>query len=120
MKPFNLEAAKRGEKVVTRDGSLVDGMMFNARAASDYNVRIAGWVDGILVTWNELGLNCDLCHDDDLFMATVKHERTIFVVLTGDSTGTYFGCWPDADEYVKRFPKSCNVRIQRVEIGWEE
>ena len=69
MKPFNLEAALRGEKVVTRDGREVTQLThFEIKSA----YRLYGVVSGRLYIWfGDGSFATDLKESDyDLFMAT--------------------------------------------------
>ncbi len=73
MKPFNLERALAGDKVVTRDGREVTQLTkFDCEGEC-----LAGVLDLSLSTWNKNGQFWGTSEesDDDLFMApkTVKH-----------------------------------------------
>ena len=82
MKPFDLEAAKAGEKVVTRDGSLVRIVCFDVESSTH---PILALVKGscpseheIIIDFTERGTSrADGDSDWDLFMAPVKREGWI-------------------------------------------
>lgn len=76
MKPFDLEAAKRGEPVCTRDGRPV---VFGAHCADMEPGRaIVGWLNGSAAGWYANGRY--YVDDDcwDLFMAPVKHRVEVW------------------------------------------
>jgi hypothetical protein len=78
MKPFDLEAAKRGEPIQTRDGRPVKFIAYVPEA--DKSQRVVVLVDGYIVALHEDGSVHDDCnHYDDIFMAPRK--RTVWVNL---------------------------------------
>lgn len=75
MKPFNLERALAGDKVVTRDGREVTQLTkFDCR-----NEPLVGVLDGILETWLENGkfFGSGVYCDSDLFMAPKTVKRWV-------------------------------------------
>lgn len=71
MKPFNLEAAKRGEKVITRDGRNYEPKYFEAE-------NIYGYTEGREMVHHLTGEYIALCPSkEDLFMAesSLPEER---------------------------------------------
>lgn len=82
LKPFNLEAALKGEKVVTRDGREVKDIAHLPSSKSGYVV--AGVLDGDIATFTEEGGFCikNPYPDEDLFMA--PKERVVWVNLYGN------------------------------------
>ena len=75
MKPFDLERALAGDKVVTRDGREVTQLTkFNSDADC-----LAAVVDGELITWGEDGLYWVKGRDSgfDLFMAPKTVKRWV-------------------------------------------
>lgn len=80
MKPFNLEAALNGARVVTRDGSEVTQLvMFN----TDEGVRcLVGVVSGKLVSWFKDGKYSLVNKSSDLLMA--PSIKTVFVARYSD------------------------------------
>ena len=104
MKPFNLEAALRGEKVVTRDGREVTQLVkFDVE---DCNRPVVGVVDDSIYKWNPKGewsLAMDLS-DLDLFMyedpaiwkpsacCSFRWVERKKQKPSGDANGGYYGC----------------------------
>lgn len=87
MKPFDLEAAKRGEPIVTRDGRVVKFVAYVPEAVFPH--RLVVLVDGFIVRLYETGVtytNCD--SESDLFMAPKK--RTVWVNLYPDSHNSHW------------------------------
>ena len=79
MKPFNLEAAKRGEPIQTRDGREAKFVAHVPEAIESQ--RIVVMLSGSLFTMFETGLcsSSGVEYADDLFMAPKK--RTVWVNL---------------------------------------
>lgn len=75
-KPFDLEAAKAGNKVITREGWPVRILCFDKAVNSDYSiVALVKNPDGfeVIEIYNTSGLCNSGCTDpSDLFMAPVK------------------------------------------------
>jgi hypothetical protein len=94
MKPFNLEAAKAGAKLITRDGREVIDFHHFAHDASSLCIcaHIKGkhgpeWFDK---SGSSCGREADeLVSSSDLFMATTK--RTVYVNLYAESPFTTSG-----------------------------
>jgi len=98
MNPFNLEAALRGEPVVTRDGRPVKIAGYNEEAFE--NRQILGWLHGGVWAWTKAGK----CPDDemcDLFMA--PRERKEWVVIWRDKYGN-----PEQSSVCSEYPKLPN------------
>lgn len=74
MKPFNLQSALAGEKVITRDGRPVKIAGYNEEAVG-YS-KLAGWLEGTVECWSESGIYYDDKEESeyDLFMAPKKRE----------------------------------------------
>lgn len=85
LKPFDLEAAKAGTKVVTRDGLPVRIICFDRE---DDIFHIIGLVSSShgerVIAFNNNGkyYSDELPHSSDLFMAPVKHEGWVNVYKT--------------------------------------
>ena len=79
LKPFNLEAALKGEKVVTRDGREVTDIAHLPSSMLGYTV--VGVLDGNITAFTEKGEFCPKTHylDNDLFMA--PKERVVWANL---------------------------------------
>lgn len=79
LKPFDLEACMRGEKVVTRDGREFEFGGYNPDA--DRDVVLVGWVEKDLVAYYDSGnIKIDSESKYDLFMApkTKKYFRRLY------------------------------------------
>ena len=75
MKPFNLEEAKAGKKVVTRDGIEV-AQLTEFNGIGDF--CLFGVVNGVLKSWNKRGEEWrNNKSSNDLFMATEK--KTVYI-----------------------------------------
>ena len=103
MKPFNLEAALNGARVVTRDGREVTQL---ARFDTDKDARcLVGVASGLLMSWYEDGRYSRRDLTPDLSMA--PSIKTVFVARYSDGFITrgydnLFGCQlcnPDAVGY---------------------
>jgi hypothetical protein len=77
MKPFNLEAALKGQKVVLRNGLTATVAAYNKDA--DTLHQIIGWTsDGYALSWSAKGQECreyDHNGDDIVGMAPIKRSR---------------------------------------------
>ena len=97
MKPFDLEAAKAGAPIVTRDGRPAK---FIAHAAEAHpNQRLLVLIDGTVCTRFESGKHpYPLAHvsDNDLFMVPVK--RTVWANVYGYGGATWYNTEKDADD----------------------
>jgi hypothetical protein len=93
MKPFNLEAALRGEPVVTRDGRLVKIAGYNPNAFD--NATVLGWVGREYSCWYSNGTYLQNAgHKLDLFMAPkpkVKREGWVKIAPDMDSKTIHHG-----------------------------
>lgn len=91
LKPFDLEAAKRGERVVTRDGKEFTFGVHNPDASPSN--RVIGWLDGLVTTYRDDGCywNSGTECPHDLFMAPKK--TVLFVVLCKDDGLYYTECY---------------------------
>ena len=97
MKPFDLEAAKAGAPIVTRDGRPAK---FIAHAAEAHlNQRLLVLIDGTVCTRFESGkYAASPAHvsDNDLFMAPVK--RTVWANVYGYGGATWYNTEKAADD----------------------
>ena len=85
LKPFDLEAAKNGAKVVTRDGHAVRIICYDRKNEEYPIVALVGEDEGAVFSYSSGGryLEPNLTdHDLDLFMAPVKHEGWVNVYKT--------------------------------------
>lgn len=82
LKPFDLEAAKNGAKVVTRDGHAVRIICYDRKNEEYPIVALVGEDEGAVFSYSSGGryLEPNLTdHDLDLFMAPVKHEGWVVI-----------------------------------------
>lgn len=85
MKPFDLEAAKRGEPVITSDGRPYTFGAHNPDA--EVHGRIVGWIGAMHIAHTEDGRFYAGTCKYDLFMAPKKRvvwERRFIEIGTGD------------------------------------
>ena len=97
MKPFNLEAAKAGAPIVTRDGRPAKFIAHVAEAHP--NQRLLVLVDGdvhIRFDNGQFDSSSDVMSDHDLFMAPVK--RTVWVNLYKYHTAIWHDTKKEADD----------------------
>jgi len=89
MKPFNLERALAGDKVITRDGREVTQLVHfkNVETSND----LFGVLEHCILSWKENG---NYWGDDvfDLFMAPIMKPFDINAVLRGEKVVTRNGC----------------------------
>lgn len=76
-KPFDTEAAKRGEAVITRMGKQVKEFRY-MESASGSRIFV-GTVDGVLTNWLSTGEFTSCVSPLDLFMAPKKFKRWVNV-----------------------------------------
>lgn len=121
LKPFDLEAAKAGAKVVTRDGHPARIICFER---DDDYYPIIGLVnsgDGERVaTYTKEGYFCSDKEpkDNDLFMAPEKHEGYVLVIRCKDGVvlGDYvYETYEDAEKSISNPDDGIVAKIE-----WEE
>ena len=94
MKPFDLEAAKAGAPIVTRDGRPAKFIAHVAEA--NPSQRLLVLIDGAAYTKFESGKYAAHVSDNDLFMAPVK--RTVWANVYGYGGATWYNTEKDADD----------------------
>ena len=97
MKPFDLEAAKAGAPLVTRDGRPAKFIAHVVEAHPSQ--RLIVLVDGVVLTKFENGKYAgSSAHvsDNDLFMAPAK--RTVWANVYGYGGATWYNTEKDADD----------------------
>ena len=122
-KPFDLEAAKAGAPVMTRDGRPARILAFDLKA-DEYPIAAAiesydGESEGIR-TYTEYGKYDNTVdeHDNDLVMALVKHRMWANIHKSNDSY-TLTGCHK-TEESARWCGQPCSTYITTVPIEWEE
>lgn len=87
MKPFDLAAAKRGDKLVTRDGrEVTEFRHFETIRNSDYTCHAV--IDGGFCTFSVDGREYQGGRESDLDLFMAPKKRTVFVQIFNESTGT--------------------------------
>jgi hypothetical protein len=120
MRTFDLKAALRGEKVVTRDGREVTTVLQPDGLAEPYTV--AAVINGTLYSYTESGVYSvfDGSTQHDLFMATKTFEAycNIYRDATGEAyTGQLHETAADAEKNAIVF--SCKDHIAVATVTWE-
>ena len=121
LRPFNLEEAKQGKSVCTRDGRKARIICFDRKGA-DY--RIIALVDycGIesIMTYHEEGLlYIGKTNPDDLMMAPERHEGWINVYKGGKLDADCI--YPTKEEALNNiFQPMRNKYIDTIKVEWEE
>jgi len=112
MKPFNLEAALNGAKVVTRDGREVSQLVwFDCANKHCLQGVIGDWLFSWTFEGKFMGDEIE-DHDKDLFMATTKHEGWINLYGCGEAGVIY----DTLEEAVGQAEGGC---IATVRVEWE-
>lgn len=113
LKPFNLEAAKEGNPVCTRDGRKVRIICFDR----DWDTNIVALVAGPLgeevhYYWSNGKVDYDEQNDDDLMMLPEKKEGWVNVY-----SNCLGGPYESKENALKQKMKDC---IDTVKVCWEE
>jgi len=98
MKPFDLEAALRGEPVITRDGRPVKIAGYNEEAT--YDEKIVGWIQEYgSCSWGEDGTyHTSIRYSNkDLFMAPTERKEWV-VVFTNPYGARYSSLFHNIDD----------------------
>lgn len=126
MKVFNLEAAKTGKPVCTRDGRMVRIICFDRKSLNNHFPMLALIDDGdgeeVLESYQENGKNGFSASDRDLFMLPEKHEGWVNI-LCNDDNGIYAGHTVYATKVLAeesaRYMNEAKL-VATVKIEWEE
>lgn len=122
LKPFDLEAAKIGKPVCTRDGHKARIICFDAK----------GVIYPILALIEECGKESTYCYDtcgkstvhpdNDLMMLSEKHEGWVNVYYEHDASSHRKASWvyDKEEEAIKVGKKHGSSYIATVRIEWEE
>ena len=126
LKPFDLEAAKAGKPVCTRDGRKARIICFDANdersiiALLEFKCENGGYVENIETYYKDGKIYEESEWSNDLMMLPEKHEGWINIVKNKD--GDYFtkGVFP-SEEFARNneanYPRAI---IATVKIEWEE
>jgi hypothetical protein len=120
MEPFNLEKAKAGDPVITRDGHRVKIYIFDAIKPDYPLVGVVFEADNHLELTEWTAEGCyydDEPSNNDLFMGTVEHTGYIIVNSVHPDNGIFLDSIPV--KIYKKAPKECdNTKV--LKITWEE
>lgn len=125
MKKFDLELAKAGHPVQTRDGKKVRILCFD-RKDVDYPIVALVEIDGYEYTkhYTLKGVANDIDHGMDLFMAPYKHEGWMNVYRDADTGLPYCGkfIYPsESDAVTHNDPADASdKKVSITKIEWEE
>ena len=114
MKPFNLEAAKAGAQVITRDGRKARIVCFDRASSSGKYplvVLIESCEDELPLAYTMNG-ESRIIPNDDLFMAPVKEERWVNIY-----PGDYENCMHKSEKIANA--KASENRIACIKIEYE-
>jgi len=120
MKPFDLEAALRGEPVITRNGHPYKLSGYNPQAEETY--QLVGWANGKGISSHADGKYLSDCDDEngnDLFM--VPKERKEWIVRCVDKDDNIlillrYSSAISANLYAAGLDDSINVSIHEITI----
>lgn len=126
MKPFNLELAKQGHPVCTRDGRKARILAFDLNAkdpivAAITNLKGKEGKEFPLALYEDGKYSVIGESDCDLMMATVKHTYWANVYQIGDENFRT-GMFHTTEEYAKKCIDTCpdETYLATVKIEWEE
>ena len=117
MKPFNLEEAKQGKPVCTRDGQPVRILCFDYK---DNDYSIVGLISygeyESVATFTEEGkmYRHNFSSDNDLFMAPVKHEGWINIYPDNCTSSQIYPTEEEAKHWAN------DEAISTIKIEWED
>lgn len=126
LKPFDLEKAKQGAKVVTRNGRPARIICWDRVDATEPIVALVGSYDNEygkmaedVCTYTDRGeYMCEEEHNLDLFMAPTTVERWVNV-YKNEYKGYYFGDYYNSEQEALRF-KIDDEYVATTKITWEE
>lgn len=125
MKPFDLEAAKKGAKVCLGDGTPARIIAFDAKGKYPIVTLIeAGDIETVVRFTTQGRRNANTGVDNshiDLFMASVKHKGWVNVYRRSP-TSTSFTCgalFQTKEEAKQQLSADDKTYIQTVSIEWE-
>lgn len=121
MKPFDIERAKDGDKVVTRDGRDVEILKYDRIHPSQPIVALldeGGWQHVSLFTHCGRYLSPSTDHCNDLMMATKKKSITKWFNI--DKSGFAYSYFSENDAKQDALYFDCVIIAQPVPFEWEE
>ena len=122
LKPFNLEAAKTGKPVCTRDGRKARIICFNAkRDAPIIALVTTNYGKEIPYDYSLDGLSANSENEDnDLMMLREKHEGWVNVFKTPGGRTTIGCLHPTREEAVSQVDERDVTYVTTTKIEWEE
>lgn len=124
MKKFNLELAKKGHEVCTRDGRNARIISFDRKNVSGFNIVALIDDNGheIIRTYTKEGYHdtlFDTESDLDLVMKPMKHEGWINLYNKDGSKNTGEGVYSSKESAIQHRNVLCDC-ITTIKIEWEE
>ena len=126
MKPFNLEQAKAGAPVCTRDGRPVRIVCYDLKGHKNYpilalvesSVGVESTVSYALNGHNSLDSETDI----DLRMASVKREGwvNLYTCHSGATATDQYAVYPSEKEARSQVRKGNGVYVATAKIEWED
>ena len=123
LKPFNLEEAKAGKPVCTRDGRKARIICFDAKCADTPIVALVSRNDGeiLLRHYKDGKLTVDKDSDADLMMLSKKKEGWVNVYRDEESKRVYCGEFIFSEREKAEKHYECNdTKVATVPVNWEE
>lgn len=126
MKPFDIELAKAGHPVCTRDGRAVRILCFDRKSVDGYSILalIDKGDSEDIVSYIRQGTfySNGKEHKNDLFMAAVKKEGWVNVFINASyfDSKTAGTIYPTKEEALKDVDTKSPHYIDTVKIEWEE
>lgn len=121
MKPFDLEAALAGARVVTKDGNEVKNLTYLKDMTED-EFRVVGVVKGEFERWTEEGTS--VFEDDafDLFLASEKCQAWVNVYRDTQTGRVEFGnkVYKDVTEAEDSGKRNVNTYVCTTIVSWGE
>lgn len=122
MKPFDIEKAKQGHQVCTRDGKKVRILCYDMKVYPDLPI-LALVENGDREIISAYHLNGEYSVDgmagrgEDLMMVSVKHKGYINVAKVGDVYSTQQGIWATEEEAMSHRNGWYHATVK---IEWED
>ena len=126
MKPFNLEQAKAGAPVCTRDGQPVRIVCYDLKGNKHYPIlALVKSPVGVEATVNYTLSGHQSLYSDtgiDLMMASIKREGwvNLYTCRSGATTTDQCTLYPSETEARSQILKGNGIYIATVKIEWED
>lgn len=120
MKPFDIELAKQGKPVCTRDGRKARIICFDRQHESNIVVLITEENEEYVCTYNSDGsFHKGSTHKNDLMMLPEKKE--MWINIYKEATGLFSGIsLYDTEEEAKDVVKGDGNYVTTAKVCWEE